>query len=90
MSGIGTDNDPFSGVITARDVYGAVREIQAEVRSAVARMDRIEQAQEALRSEQERHRVRLDAIDRWRYALPISSFSAVAAALAAIITAVAG
>lgn len=83
-------DDPFASVVTARDVYDATRETQAEVRAAVARLDRIEQAQDALRSEQERHRARLDAIDRWRYALPLSSVSAVIAAAAAVLTAILG
>ncbi|WP_017556121.1 hypothetical protein [Nocardiopsis baichengensis] len=82
--------DPFASVVSARDVYDATRETQSEVRAAVARMDRIEQAQESLRREQERHRARLDAIDRWRYALPVSALSAVVAASAAIVTALLG
>lgn len=44
----------------------------------------------AVESEQALIRARLDAIDRWRYALPITSISAVAAAVAAILTAVLG
>lgn len=82
-----SESDPFSGVITARDVYDATRETQSAVLSAVGRMDRMEQAQESIRQEQDRHRARLDAIDQWRYALPLTAFAAAIAAIAAIISA---
>lgn len=91
--------DPFASVVTARDVYDATRETQSDVRRALDRLDAHDRELAELALEQEKQktaseaehaliRARLDAIDRWRYALPISSISAVAAAVAAIITAV--
>lgn len=91
--------DPFASVVTARDVYDATRETQSDVRRALDRLDAHDreltelaqkQDQQKAASDEEHKliRARLDAIDRWRYALPVTSISAVMAAAAAIVTAI--
>ena len=82
--------DPFASVVTARDVYDATRETQQEVRRALDRIDGHDQALAEIVRTQREHRARLDAIDRWRYAIPITSISAVVAGLAAIISVLVG
>lgn len=72
--------DPFASVVTARDVYDAVRETQSDVRASLARLRAVEDRQ----SDHER---RLRALEMWRYALPVSALASIAAAVAAIMTA---
>ncbi|WP_435109916.1 hypothetical protein [Nocardiopsis synnemataformans] len=52
--------DPFSGVITARDVYDVVRETQGDVRRSLDRLTTVENAQAD-------HETRLRALERWRW-----------------------
>lgn len=52
--------DPFSGVITARDVYDVTRETQAEVRRALGEISHIKHQQ----ADQE---TRLRALEKWRW-----------------------
>ncbi|MGW5876708.1 hypothetical protein ACWFMI_09205 [Nocardiopsis terrae] len=75
--------NPFSSVVTARDVYDATRETQADVRYALTRLT-------ALEKEHTEFRLRLIALERWRYALPITGFSAALAALGAVLAAIFG
>ncbi|RKS07579.1 hypothetical protein DFP74_3257 [Nocardiopsis sp. Huas11] len=75
--------NPFSSVVTARDVYDATRETQADVRNALTRLT-------ALEREHAEFRLRLSALERWRYALPVTGISAVLAALGAVLTAFLG
>jgi len=91
--------DPFASVVTARDVYDATRETQADVRHALTRIDQHDRALDEIRRDQERaetehaaeHQVfrsRLDAIDRWRYAMPVTAIAAVIAAVGSVATAI--
>ncbi|GAA1455755.1 hypothetical protein [Nocardiopsis tropica] len=52
--------DPFSGVITARDVYDVVRETQGDVRRSLDRLTTVETTQAD-------HETRLRALERWRW-----------------------
>lgn len=79
--------DPFASVVSAKDIYDATRETQQEVRRALDRLDTVDKKIEDVSRVQAEHRARLDAIDRWRYAIPVASISAVASAIAAIIIA---
>lgn len=82
-----TPADPFASVVSAKDIYDATRETQQEVRRALDRIDTVDKKLADVSRVQDEHRARLDAIDRWRYAIPVASFSAVASAVAAIIIA---
>jgi hypothetical protein len=79
----GSGTNPFSAVVTARDVYDATRETQADVRHALTRLTVLEREHEEFRS-------RLDALERWRYALPLTGFSAALAGLGAVLSALLG
>lgn len=81
--------DPFASVVSAKDIYDATRETQQEVRRALDRIDTVDKKLEDVSRVQDEHRARLDAIDRWRYAIPIASISAVASAIAAVTIALA-
>lgn len=76
------ESRPYA-VVTVADVYGQQRELSAQVQAALAR-------QEHHASQLADHEKRIRALEVWRYALPISSISAVAAAIAAIVTALLG
>ncbi|GAA1089739.1 hypothetical protein NE857_05660 [Nocardiopsis exhalans] len=83
MTSPAPEHNPFSSVVTARDVYDATRETQADVRNALTRLT-------ALEREHAEFRHRLTALERWRYALPITGISAALAALGAVLTALIG
>ncbi|QVQ51293.1 hypothetical protein J4H86_21105 [Spiractinospora alimapuensis] len=78
-----TDETRPYAVVTVADVYGQQRELSGKVEAALAR-------QEAHADRLDDHENRLRSLEAWRYALPISSISAVAAAVAAIIAALVG
>lgn len=75
--------DPFASVVTAKDVYDATRETQQEVRAVIGRLD-------ALEREHADFKARLTAVERWRYALPLTGVSAVIAAIGAVLAALLG
>lgn len=86
--------DPFSSVVTARDVYDATRDTQAEVRALGQRLDMSEQRaterDTEARARHADHEARIRSLEMWRYALPISAVGSVAAAVAAIVAALQG
>lgn len=82
--------DPFASVVSAKDIYDATRETQQEVRRALDRLDTVDQKLADMDRVQSEHRARLDAIDKWRYAIPVASIASVTSALAAIILALLG
>jgi len=70
-------------VITVADVYGQQRELAGKVESALAR-------QQHTTERLEDHETRLRSLEAWRYALPLSTISAIIAALAAVATTIFG
>ncbi|GAB3693628.1 hypothetical protein [Nocardiopsis oceani] len=70
-------------VVTVADVYGQQRELAGKVEAALAR-----QQQNAARLDD--HETRLRSLEAWRYALPLSTISAIIAALAAVATTIFG
>lgn len=78
-----SDLDPFASVVTAKDVYDATRQTQQEVRAVLGRLDALEREHADIRA-------RLTAVERWRYALPLTGVSAVIAAIGAVLAALLG
>lgn len=78
------DHDPAVGfVVTARDIWLQLSNLTQEVRDMGAPL------KEAGRTLAD-HEVRLRMLERWRYALPVTLFLAVASILAATAAAVWG
>jgi len=65
--------------VTAADLYGELREMSGKLSTAITH-------QEVTRAQLHDHEQRLRALEAWRYALPVSALSAVAAAIAAIVS----
>lgn len=65
--------------VTAADLYGELRQMSGQLQTSITQ-------QEMTRTQLRDHESRLRALEAWRYALPVSAFSAVAAAVAAIIS----
>lgn len=70
-------------VVTITDVYGQQRELAGKVEAALARQ---EQHNERL----DDHETRLRSLEAWRYALPLSTISAIIAAIAAVASTILG
>lgn len=70
-------------VVTITDVYGQQRELAGKVEAALAR-------QEAHADRLDDHETRLRSLEAWRYALPLSTISAIIAAIAAIASTILG
>lgn len=70
---------PLGYTVTLGDVYGELRQMSGELRTSIIQ-------QEALRNQLRDHETRLRALEAWRYALPVSAFSAVVAGIAAIVS----
>ncbi|WP_017616394.1 hypothetical protein [Nocardiopsis salina] len=69
--------------VTAADLYGELRQLSGQLQTSITH-------QEVTRTQLRDHEQRIRALEAWRYALPVSAFSAVAAAIAAIISAFMG
>lgn len=69
--------------VTAGDLYGELRELSGKLSTAITH-------QEVTRTQLHDHEQRIRALEAWRYALPVSAVSALAAAIAAIISAFVG
>lgn len=74
---------PLGHTVTAADIYGELRQLSGQLQTSITQ-------QELIRQQMTDHEQRLRALEAWRYALPLSALSAVAAAIAAIIAAVLG
>lgn len=70
-------------VVTITDVYGQQRELSGKVEAALARQ---EQHTERLAD----HETRIRSLEAWRYALPLSTISAIIAAIAAVASTILG
>lgn len=70
-------------MVTITDVYGQQRELAGKVEAALARQ---QQNTERL----DDHENRLRSLEAWRYALPLSTISAIIAAIAAVASTVLG
>lgn len=68
-------------VITARDVYNELREVHVKV-------DELRHENGGQVERIGDHEVRLRALERWRYALPLSALTTAVSAAVAIITAI--
>lgn len=69
---------PLGYTVTMGDVYGELRQLSGQLSTSITQ-------QEILRSQMQDHETRLRSLEAWRYALPVSAFSAVVAGVAAII-----
>lgn len=70
---------PLGYTVTMGDVYGELRQLAGQLQTSIAQ-------QEMTRAQLQDHETRLRSLEAWRYALPVSALSAVAAAIAAIIS----
>ncbi len=66
--------------VTAADLYGELREMSGKLSTAITH-------QEVTRAQLRDHEQRIRALEAWRYALPVSAFSAIIAAVAAVVSA---
>ncbi|MBB6173723.1 hypothetical protein HNR23_003783 [Nocardiopsis mwathae] len=75
-----SDEKPYA-VVTVADVFAEVRAMSGQLSAIGTQLAAMERRVADLEQ-------RADATDRWRYALPISTLSALVAAVAAVLTAV--
>lgn len=81
-----SNEDPFSGVVTARDIYGAVQELRGEVHSTSAELRSAQADIQDLKESQQEHEGRLQTLERWRAGWgPVAAGSGGLAALAAAV-----
>lgn len=70
---------PLGYTVTAADIYGELRQLSGQLSTSITQ-------QEIARQQLQDHESRLRSLEAWRYALPVSAFSAVVAGVAAIIS----
>ncbi|MDA2805695.1 hypothetical protein [Nocardiopsis suaedae] len=80
--------DPFNGVVTARDVYGAVQEMRGEMRTTAGEMRQVRADIAELRETGDEHEQRIRSLEQWRARWPLASLGALVGGLAALVAAV--
>ncbi|MBH1936494.1 hypothetical protein I5Q34_19805 [Streptomyces sp. AV19] len=75
---MGEEDEPLGVRIGAREIYDEVVALRTEMRT-------MGQENEGARAELADHEERLRALERWRYALPISVITAIIGAVVAIV-----
>lgn len=73
MSETEPDRDPLGPVtVSAREIYDAVIGVRDDVRS-------LRQSRDAVTDTQEDHEERIRALERWKYALPVTALGTLGA-----------
>lgn len=79
-----SDPNPFSGVVTAKDIYDTVNDTKALVQRSLDRQEALEKQHQELRSELDDVRDRVSKNEKWRYMMPITAVGAIVAAGGAV------
>lgn len=80
--------DPFSGVVTARDIYGALQEMRGEMRTSAAELREVRANIAELRETDDEHEQRIRSLEQWRARWPLASLGALVGGAAALVAAV--
>lgn len=87
MSDTPTPDDPFRAVVTAQTIYGSLQELRGELQADRSAQALTRKDVEELKHSRNDHESRLRSLEKWRYALPITSVCAAIASLGAVIVA---
>lgn len=81
-------SDPF--IVTTRDLYERIVEIEERLGGALAADERLRDQLTELCAYAADHETRLRSIERWRYALPLVTLTALVTGVAAVVSAING
>ena len=77
--------DPFSTVVTAQTIYGSLQEMRGELQADRASQALMRKDVDDLLKSKADHEVRLRSLEKWRYALPITSVCAAITGVCAVV-----